>query len=208
MNTYISSGDLNTSMVGSIVEFFPETQTATVKLHMNQFVKTLSRSYKPLPIPDLLDVPVHFVQAGGFIITVPIKPNDDCIVFFTQKGIEQWLYRGESEYLVTDGRPEEAAYEDFEMSNALCIVGMNSLVHNTANFNVDGLELRNVGRDQRITLNSDKSIEIATPTDVVVTCANLTATATGDLTIDAANINLTTAGTITMTAANIDMVKG
>lgn len=209
MSHFVTAGELNTSMVGTIEEFFPETQTATVKLHMQEFVQTDTRNYQMEELPSLVDVPVHFVQSGGFILTTPIAPGDDCLVFFTQIGIEHWLYRGENKFKVIGGRPEPAALTEYSMNDALCIVGLNNLVTNVPNFNMEGMELRNKEGDQRITLQADKAISLVTPTDVVVSCANANVTSTGNLLFKSeGDVTIESGGTLTLKATAIAMVKG
>lgn len=208
MNTSLLEG-LNTSMVGTVVEFFPETQTATMKLHMQSFGKTMHRDYHMDELPELYDVPIHFVQSNGFVLTTPVFPGDDGLIFFAQKGIDHWLYRGLSAYEVEGGRPEAASRTDFDLSSALCVIGLNNMMTNIANFNMEGMELRNKEGDQRIALQLDKTIGITTPENVVVTCKDIDITSTGDLKFKSeGNVTIESGGTLTFKAKDIAMVKG
>ena len=45
-------------------------------------------------LPMLLDVPVMFPCAGGFTITHPIKPGDECLVNFADRNIDLWWQSG------------------------------------------------------------------------------------------------------------------
>lgn len=59
-------------MPGAVVSYDPAKQTATVRPLISK------RRYDgtPLPLPDLLDVPVDMPRGAGGAITFPIKPGD------------------------------------------------------------------------------------------------------------------------------------
>lgn len=178
----------NTTMIGKIVEFFPETLTATVRLHMSEFAATKEIDCAPIDTPDLIDVPIHCPRCNGFAITMPIKPEDDCLVLFTQRGISHWLYNNEETYAVIGGRPDSAYRRTFSRANALAIVGFNNLEEPMLEYNSEDMELRNISAEgstliQKITLKSTGDITLATSTGGATASINMEA-ASGEVTIN------------------------
>ena len=73
--------NLRVAAPGIIQSFNSAEQTVTVQLSIrekrnNDGVETWE------DIPQLVDVPVVFPRAGGYILTMPIKPGDECLVIF------------------------------------------------------------------------------------------------------------------------------
>jgi hypothetical protein len=154
----------NTQMIGEIIEYFPETQTATIKLHMQLVIETEGSNYTATKVAELVDVVVSHPKISNFSITTPVKVGDQCLVFFTSNGIEHWLYRNEKEYLVEQGRPEPASRNRYSIDDAIALVGISSMIDPIRGFNPDDVEIRNADNTQRVSLKPDGSIEIETNT--------------------------------------------
>ena len=159
-------------MVGKIVEFDEETQTAIVQLHMNDFIKTREREYDKVETTPLLRIPVHFPQSQAFAITFPIQPEDDCIVIFTHRGIRHWLEEDREEYTAEEGIPEEACLHVFDRNDAVVLVGFNSIPNAIQNFDPEDMVLRNKNQEehvQELRFNLDGSIQISNTRDFNIT---------------------------------------
>lgn len=71
--------NLRVAAPGIIQSFNSAEQTVTVQLSIrekrnNDGVETWE------DLPQLVDVPVVFPRAGGYVLTMPIKPGDECLV--------------------------------------------------------------------------------------------------------------------------------
>lgn len=193
--------EFNTSMVGKIVSFIPEKQIAVVSLYTSSFTATKERDYQPTESADLIDVPVHFPQCGKYAITMPITAGDTCLVFFTQRGIDHWLYEGREEYNTVGGRPEASYRKTFDRSNAIAIVGFNNLLDPIPDFNTSSLEIRNVSRDadnttvQKIVLAENGNIDLHTTVGDEAASISMNAT-TGVVNINGVIFN--PSGSVTM----------
>lgn len=59
-----------------------------------------------LDYPVITNVPTYFLGCEGRSITFPIKSGDDCLLFFAERSIDDWLLGGESDdprkYDITD----------------------------------------------------------------------------------------------------------
>ncbi|MDD0875597.1 Gp138 family membrane-puncturing spike protein, partial [Xylella fastidiosa] len=78
---------LRVALPGQIVRFNPVTQTATVQPLIQQ--KMNDASLQPLPV--LQDVPVSFPRGGGFVMTFPVAPGDECELIFQDRCIDAWF---------------------------------------------------------------------------------------------------------------------
>jgi len=150
------------NMIGKIVEFFPETQTATVKLCMSEIISTERSNYENTEVANLVDVVCHFPKVGGFSITTPVQKDDYCMVIFQSRGISHWLYEERDEYKVTKGRPEPTALRKNSLQDAICIVGISNILKPIIKFSPEDLDIRNTDRSQRMTLLNNGNIEVVT----------------------------------------------
>lgn len=69
-------------------------------------------------LPLLVDVPLCFPSAGGFILTMPIKKGDEVLVVLASRCIDSWWQNGGI------GRPMEARMHD--LSDGFAIPGPRS----------------------------------------------------------------------------------
>lgn len=195
---------MNTCYPARIVSFEAETQTATVKLMIERYFSDLNEKYQAIPTKELVDVPCHFPKGGGHSITMPVTVGDDCLVFFAQRGIDHWLYDGKEETGGLLGRPSPQHKRRHSKTDAIALIGFGSGITSDKpkvieDFNDSAIEIRNVDRTQRISLDVEtKDIEVITSSNIKAiadknieaSCNNITVTAKGNATIKAPNILL------------------
>jgi len=191
--------EINTKALGTIVEFDPITQWATVKLCHTDFVQTVDSNFFNAGESELIDVPVEFPRCGRFSITFPIQVGDDCIVEFFQSGIDHWQYDDRREYAVDNGLPEDSSRRRFSRDDACCRVSLGNSANPITDFDVENFQIRNIDGTQNITLNADGSMSI-NATSLEVSAPDITLNATNTVDINT--------GVLTMTASTINMVKG
>lgn len=87
-------------------------------------------------MPKLVDVPVVFHHGGGYSMTFPIKPGDECLVVFASRCIDGWWQSGQIS--------PPAEYRMHDLSDGFAIVGPYSqrtkipnVSTNTAQFRSD-----------------------------------------------------------------------
>ena len=78
--------DYSIMMPGRILEYFPETQTATVRISVERTYDTAVSSSNRITRALLEDVPVHTPSGGGWSLTFPIRVGDTCLIMFSQFG--------------------------------------------------------------------------------------------------------------------------
>lgn len=197
-----------TSMIGKIVEFFPETQTATIQLFMNKIVPTDKSNFNSTIMAELIDVPCQFLKVSNFSITAPVKTGDTVIVNFMSCGITHWLYEEREEYKVEDGRPEPAAMRRYSGQDAVAYIGLSNMMKPIDKFNPDDLELRNEDASQRITMRPNGETEInSTLYDGETKTKETSVTIAQDGTYNSTTIDNTTGDSASVDSDSIGNIK-
>lgn len=125
---------LNCHAVGVIQEFFPEDQTATVKMaYTKTFMTQNSIGGELVPVqqeyPPLVSVPVIFLGGGTISQTFPVKQGDECLLMFNDRDFNTW-FEG-----TTGKSPASSRLHSF--ADAVALVGVRSLAHSIENFDED-----------------------------------------------------------------------
>src|SRR6185312_7133451 len=91
---------MRVSMPAVVVSFDATKQTVSVQPAIKEIVAYLeagglwNNNTEAIPLPVLQDVPVVVPRAGGFTITLPIQPGDECLVVFGDTCIDAWWQSG------------------------------------------------------------------------------------------------------------------
>lgn len=186
--------DLHTCMPGIIASFNPDTQTASVQ----PAIQRIFTEKGPVNLPLCVDVPVAFPGGGDFFLTFPVKKDDECILFFSERCIDFWHEKG--------GVQLPAEYRLHDLSDAFAQVGVNSQPKKLTALQMDGAELRTRSRSTYIRL-TEGTIYVkgniihegnTTQTGNVTQTGNITQTGSMTLTGDTARTGATTtSGVIT-----------
>lgn len=207
---------VRTCYPGRILSFDVVSQTATVQMAMERYHSNMEYFYKKVDIPPIDDVPIHFMQCGNFAMTMPIKVGDDCLIWFTYRGFDHWLFDNKME-AGTDSRgmPRPQLMRTNDISDAFATVGFNPIAKAITGFSSSALEIRSKDGSQKISLNAGGSIDIHNPSNPVkVKCTEFTVEASSGVTLDTPTVKITGAleGGSTATFAGIataaDFVMG
>lgn len=106
--------EVNTSMPCFIVSYNSSKNLATVK----PALKRKYRNSEPIELPTISNVPVIFPQMGDAHLALPVVPNQEGLLIFSQRSIDKWLVSGG----VVD--PEDR--RSFSLSDAVFIPGLTS----------------------------------------------------------------------------------
>jgi len=198
--------DYNIILYGRIVEYFPEDQTATIKISVNRNFDTSAVQSEQVFIEDLKNVPVHTPFGGGWSVTFPIKQGDTCMLCFSQVGYDHWFFEDKDEAGTFAGDPMYWTERMFSLQDGFAMVGFNTIARAIENYSAIHSQWRNAEADQIISLNEDKSITITSPVsvtinapDVVVNADNVEVNA-----IEVATVNTKTANISASTKVAID----
>ena len=191
--------DYSIMMPGRILEYFPETQTATVRISVERTFDTSVSSSNRINRGLLEDVPVHTPSGGGWSLTFPIRVGDTCLIMFSQFGYDHWMFDNkDSAGIRTDGDPMPWTRRRFSVADGFALVGFNPLPVAIQDYSSSNSEWRNEDVTQIISLKENGDITIDTPTKVTIT-APLTEII-GNLTVSG-----TTVGTGEITGVGVDL---
>ena len=166
-----------------IVEYFPETQTATIQISNTRTYNTSVDSEVQKVVGELKDVPVHTAQGGGWAMTFPIKPGDTCLMLFSQFGYDHWLWEDKDAAGELATNPMPWTQRRFSVRDGLAMVGFNPIPKAIADYNPTDSEWRNADVTQFITLEENGDITVTSPGLVTVNA-------------DTADINVATSMTV------------
>lgn len=139
------SNSLRVSIPGIIQDFDPQTQTATVQVAIREKIANQDLSQEWINIPPLLDVPVVLPRAGGFVLTMPIKKGDECLVIFSDMCIDAFFSNG--------GVQNQLEKRRHDLSDGIAIMGMWSQPNVVPNYSTTSAQLRSVDGSATITIS-------------------------------------------------------
>jgi hypothetical protein len=147
---------LNCIQIGQIVDFDAAKQTASIQLLLKKVVAVDPQgieTYQERPT-IILKCPVITLFGGTAFISLPIQPNDNCIVLFNDREIDNWFVNGGTQV------PTTARMHD--VSDAIAIVGVRSLQDSIATYLTNGIRLSYGGGTAKIDLQANAINSLAT----------------------------------------------
>jgi len=176
--------DYHIIMPGHIIEYFPATQTATVRISNDRQFESSGESDVQMPYGLLYDVPTFTSGGGGWHVTFPIKPGDPCLLNFSQFGYDHWFVDNEdSAGIRDDGHPQPWVGRRFDLADGFVQVGWNNLQTAIANYKANDAEFRNADSAQRVSLKEEGDVEIVTGTTSIVLSNTGTITVNSDTSV-------------------------
>jgi len=132
------NGSLNCHKVGTISNFYPETQTADAVIGSRAVIgqKNLNNNSSVFAdYPPILNRPVIILGGGDGAITFPIKSGDECLILFNDKDMTPW-YNSNSPQSPND---TERLHH---LTDAIILVGLKSAKNHISDYNPDATEIR------------------------------------------------------------------
>lgn len=117
-------------------------------------------------IPQLLDVPFFVYSGGGYCLTLPVRPGDDCLVLFGDHCMDAWWQSG--------GVQNQVERRRHDLSDGFAIVGFRSQPQVVGGYSGQTAQLRNASGSAYIEIDGD----------------NINIVAAGAVTINGAKISL------------------
>lgn len=127
--------DLRVAIPAIVVSFDATKQTVSVQPAVQEVILVNAVS-TITTIPILDDVPVCIPRAGGFSLTLPISPGDECLLVFADMSFDQWHEAGG-----VQKQPDGNLYRH-DIGDAIAIFGISSQPRALANYSTDSAQLR------------------------------------------------------------------
>lgn len=173
---------IHTATVGIVKAVDLEKQTVTVKVALQGFTVDEQGEKHWQDIPLLVDVPVVWPRAGGFALTFPVKPEDECLVVFGERCFDAWWQSG--------GVQKPIDYRMHDLSDAFAVFGVTSQPRKLPDVKDNAVELRTDDRSNWISLRKG-SLDIHIEGPTTVNCDTATIAAKTSITGDSPTITLT-----------------
>lgn len=134
-----------TALPGLVESFDPVAMTVSVQPAVRGRVEDEAGRVSDTTLPLLVDVPVVFPAGGGFVLTCPVKPGDECLVVFASRCIDGWWQAGGI------GAVPDARMHD--LSDGIAFVGPRSQARRLAPaVDPDNVQLRSDDGEQHLTI--------------------------------------------------------
>ena len=136
--------DLRVAAPGIIQSVDYARQTCTVRLAIRERMNR-GGVLEWAEIPLLPDVPFFVYSGGGYCLTLPIQPGDDCLVVFGDSCIDAWWQNG--------GVQNQSEKRRHDLSDGFALVGFRSQPHVVSGYSPGTAQLRNASGDASIEIN-------------------------------------------------------
>jgi hypothetical protein len=154
----------------AVVQSFNPGPPATVsvliatneRVEQNTGGTVYSLKTEAMQLPLLQDVPVMMPSAGGWSLTFPIQPGDECLVVFADTALDVWFQNGG-----VNNNP--ISQRRHSLSDAVAIFGLRSRPRGLAGYSTSSAQLRNDDGTVVIDLTDDQ-VTVTAPA-VAVECS-------------------------------------
>ena len=163
---------INCARVGTIVSFDPgaagvRPPTATVQIAQQQVTSVDFEGNQTLaPFSELTLVPVLFPGGGGYSLTFPVEPGDECLLIFHDRELDNWYLNG------AGLAPSLPRLHD--LADAIALVGMRSSPRALASISTNTVQLRSDDASTYIEVAGSQIVNIVAPGGVNVTTPTFT----------------------------------
>lgn len=141
-----ASIDLRVAAPGIIQSVDYGRQTCTVQLAIREQLNH-EGDLEWVEIPTLPDVPFFVYSGGGYCLTLPVSPGDECLVVFGDSCMDAWWQNG--------GVQNQADHRRHDLSDGFAIVGFRSQPNVVGGFSSGSAMLRNESGSAYIEIAGD-----------------------------------------------------
>jgi len=147
-----------------IQEFDAEKQVATVQIAIREIVRTTTGP-KTLAIAPIYNVPVVFPRGGGFVLTMPLKAGDECLLVFSDNCFDLWWARG--------GVQDQFERRRHDLTDCFAVPGPWSQQRLVVGYATDATQLRSEDGAAVIEITATGDINITSPGTIRITGSNV-----------------------------------
>lgn len=151
--------ELRVAAPGIIQSFDSDRQTVEVIVAIREMVVLAGvSSWREIPL--LVDVPIVLPRAGGFVLTFPIAPGDECLVVFGDRSMDAWWQSG--------GIQNQVQRRRHDLSDGYAIPGCWSQPRVVSDYSTDSVQLRTEDGSSYVEIDSGKGITVHSPTSITL----------------------------------------
>jgi hypothetical protein len=182
-----------TALPGIVQSFDASAGTCTIQPALMAKVSNADGSTSWAQLPLLVDVPVYFPSGGGFTLTFPVAANDEALIVFSSRCIDNWWQ--------ASGVQQQAELRMHDLSDGFAFVGFHTLPRKLSPVtNTTGAQLRSDNGATYVEVDAT-DIKATAPGTITATAPNVKVVATTKVEITTPLVtmsgNLTVTGAIT-----------
>ena len=147
--------DLRVSIPAIVVSFDAVRQVVSVQPAIKELMR-VNAVLTPTTLPILDDVPIVLPCGGGFSLTFPIKPGDECDLVFSDMAFDLWWQSGGVQQ-----QPDGKLYRH-DIGDAKAHFGLRNQKRVLANYSTSSAQLRSDDGTVAITLTGS-TVKIVAP---------------------------------------------
>ena len=184
--------NLHVSLPCIVQSFNATKQTITAKPALTEigYVSGLKTTqWKNL---TLVDIPIMPPRGGGFTLTLPIKPGDECLVVFADVAIDSWYQSG--------GQANQIEERRHSLSDGFAILGPWNQQRVLSNYSTTSAQLRSDDGTVVVDIAAHQ-ITVTAPT-VQVSATTATVNASGTATVQAPTVNVAGSTAVSITGGH------
>lgn len=137
-----------TAMPARVQSFNADKMTVEAQPMLMAKVRQPDGTLKDVTMPLLVDVPVVFMNGGGFVLTYPIKPGDDALIIFASRCIDGW-------WSLAQAAPQ-IDFRMHDLSDGFAIIGPRAVPNVVPNINLSAVQLRTQDGQTYVEVSSGK----------------------------------------------------
>ena len=202
----IDDDDMSIIYPARIVNYYPATQTADIKISAERVRSSVNQLLKIEGRQLIEDVPVHTPYGGGWSMTFPIKTGDTCLICFSQIGYDHWFIQDRDTGGTIATQPVPHLRRQFSEDDGFAMVGFNTKPRAIQSYHPTHSQWRDEDASQVISLNDNETITITSPVSLTVNAPSVV------INCDTADINASTNVTIdsplTKITGDLEMIDG
>ena len=147
--------EVHTCMTGAIVSYDPAKKTAVCKPGIKRIFRG---DMGAVDLPNLVDCLVSFPSGGGFTLTFPLAPGDECELRFSERALDCWWQNGQG--IGPNSAQPPAEYRMHDLSDCICQVGISSKPHVPPGLSTTAVELRANDGSSKVSMGQDGSVTV------------------------------------------------
>lgn len=176
-----------TNFPGIVTDVDLSKNTCSVQPSIQGIVENEDGTSSYVNLPVLVDVPIMWPKAGGFVLTLPLEAGDEVLVHIASRCIDAWWQSGGIQ------KPMEARMHD--LSDGFAFPGPSSQPNKVQNVSATSAQLRNSDGTTYVEITSDGKINLISPSEIKVQAPTVkiegNLVATGQVTAGTPPVNLT-----------------
>lgn len=144
-----------TSTPAIIQDFNPDDGTCAAQPAVKSLLTDLQGKQSWVELPLLIKVPIIFPMAGGMAVTLPIQKDDEVLIIFAMRCIDQWWLNG--------GVQIQSYLRFHDIHDGFALPGVMSKPNVLKNISTTSIQIRNQDGSAYIELTRQGVINLKAP---------------------------------------------